>query len=93
MLLSSFDESLKNPEQCPQMIPKYFANVQPKGGFDNTKIGYSKPKPAPKTKEQCVQQCCAIPSCHIVFMYMDNNTLTCFHVSYFLSVYISTLLF
>ena len=30
-MLISFDESLKSPEQCPKMIPKYFGNVQPRG--------------------------------------------------------------
>ena len=29
----SFDESLKSPEQCPKMIPKYLGNVQPRGKY------------------------------------------------------------
>merc|ERR1739838_212324 len=53
-MLSSFDESLKSPEECPQMIPKYFANVQPRAGFEKEKITYWK-KEAPETKEECVQ--------------------------------------
>ena len=32
-MLISFDESLKSPEQCPKMIPKYFGNVQPRGKY------------------------------------------------------------
>ena len=49
-------------------------------GFDKEKIVYYK-KEAPQTKEECVQLCCNVQSCHIVFMYMDNEQLTCFHVS------------
>ena len=78
---SEFDESLKNSEECPLMIPKYFANVQPKAGFDKKQISYHK-KPV-QTKEQCVQLCCNLKDCNIVFMYKENSQLTCFHVSYY----------
>ena len=78
---SEFDESLKNSEECPLMIPKYFANVQPKAGFDKKQITYHK-KPV-QTKEQCVQLCCNLKDCNIVFMYKENSQLTCFHVSYY----------
>ena len=63
------------------MIPKYFANVQPKAGFDKKQITYHK-KPV-QTKEQCVQLCCNLKDCNIVFMYKENSQLTCFHVSYY----------
>jgi len=78
-LLNEFDESLKNSEECPLMIPKYFANVQPKAGFDKQQITYHK-KPV-QTKEQCVQLCCNLKDCNIVFMYKENNQLTCFHAN------------
>ena len=80
-MLSDFDENL-NSIECPLMVAKYFANVQPKAGFDKKQITYHK-KEGPQTKEQCVQLCCNVPDCHIVFMYKENNQLTCFHVSFF----------
>ena len=78
-MLSEFDENLKNAAECPQMIPRYIPNVHPRAGFNKEQIQYKK-KEGPKTKEECVQLCCNLQDCQIVFMY-TNITLTCFHVS------------
>lgn len=79
--LSDFSPALTSDE-CPQLIPKYFANVQPKAGSDPEKIIYVK-KDGPKTKEECVQLCCVNQkNCNIAFMYSNNTQLTCFHVSF-----------
>ena len=76
-----FENSLlQNEQSCPKMIPRYFANVQARAGFDKEQIIYKK-KEGPKTKEECVQLCCITETCNIVFMYLNNTQLTCYHVS------------
>ena len=72
--------ALENEAECPKMIPQYFANMQPSGGFDEKLISYSK-KEAPQTKEECVQLCCIAQNCNIVFMYLNNTQLICYHAT------------
>ena len=76
----TFSPVLIDSEQCPEMLPKYFADVQFLGGSDENKVVYV--KKSSETKEQCIQLCCVSQkNCSAVFMLTENSKLTCFHVS------------
>ena len=75
-----FSPALVDNEQCPQMLPKYFHDVQLFGGYEEEKVTYAK-KSSSQTREQCVQLCCFNKNCSAVFMIMENSKLACYHVS------------
>ena len=64
-------------DDCPKLFPKYFSNMQPKGGLNNTWLKH----PEVKTKEDCVKSCCVNQFCSMVFIYTNDSILTCYQVS------------
>jgi hypothetical protein len=77
--LVEFNSALESEEECSKMIPKYFANMVPRGGSNKSEIIYT--KKVAKTREQCVQLCCFSQECSVVFMFLNSTQITCFHVS------------
>ena len=70
-------ESVLQSDACPKLIPRYFSNVQPKGGLNNTWIKH----PEVNNKEDCVKSCCVNQFCNMVFVYTNDSILTCYQVS------------
>ena len=73
-------ESVVQSDACPKLIPRYFSNVQPRGGLNTTLMTYNKHQEI-TGKEDCVKSCCVDQTCNMVFIVTKDSILTCYHVS------------